>query len=206
MSEEMGVGSQDGALIIFVRNLIPGGVKTRLAADIGAQKAEDVYRQLLLHTYQLTKTLSVRKYVYYSDFIPDADIWDTDCYEKRTQVGENLGQRMQHALNTVLGVHNHVVLIGSDAADLDTDTLLESFQSLHFVDVVVGPATDGGYYLLGCKKPQLQIFENMAWSTQEVFSHTRHLLLEHLLDFKILQKKSDIDTLEDLQRLGWNNP
>jgi len=206
MSEEVGVGSMDDALIIFVRNPIPGRVKTRLAADIGAQKAEDVYRQLLLHTYQLTQTLSIKKYVYYSDFIPDADIWDTDCYEKRTQVGEDLGQRMQHALNAVLGAHTHVVLIGSDTADLDKETLIESYESLHFVDVVVGPATDGGYYLLGCKKPHLQIFDNIAWSTDEVFSDTRHHLLGHLLDFKILQKKSDIDTLQDLQRLGWNSP
>lgn len=192
-------------LIIFVKNLIPGKVKTRLAAEIGEDRALDIYRRLLQHTRDVTGDLPVTKYVYYSDFIQEDDIWQADLYEKRLQAGEHLGDRMHNAISEVLQHQRQVVLIGSDIADLDTQIVSYGFDVLQYVDVVIGPATDGGYYLIGCKAPQAKIFEDITWSTSKVFAGTRAHLLQRKLDFTILQQKSDIDTLEDVIRMGWFN-
>ncbi|HLF64306.1 MAG TPA: TIGR04282 family arsenosugar biosynthesis glycosyltransferase [Saprospiraceae bacterium] len=192
------------ALVIFVKNPIPGKVKTRLAAEIGEDRARDIYLWLLQHTRDVTSDLPVTKYVYYSDFIQEDDIWSADLYEKRLQTGELLGERMHNAITEVLQHQRQVVLIGSDSADLDTQIVSYAFEVLHYVDIVIGPAMDGGYYLIGCKAPQPKIFEGIAWSTSEVFTNTRNLLLKMHLDFKLLPQRSDIDSPEDITRMGWS--
>lgn len=193
----------NAALLIFVRNPIPGKVKTRLAADIGAEKAMGVYTRLLQHTLLVTQNLPVSKFVFYGDGIPETDIWPDALYQKRPQEGVELGERMANALHEVLHSYQSVVLIGSDIADLDTPTLRQAFEALRFVDVVLGPAEDGGYYLIGCKASQPKLFQNIVWGSRHVFAQTLERLIHLHLDFKLLPYKSDIDTVTDLKRLGW---
>ena len=191
------------ALIIFVKDAVPGKVKTRLAAEIGDEQALNIYQRLLLHTLSVTAQLPTEKYVYYSDMIPAEDIWPDEKYTKRVQSGLDLGERMERALTEVCAVHPKAILIGSDIADLDTEILLESLRSLDFVDVVIGPATDGGYYLIGFRKVHPAVFRNIQWSTSSVFHDTCMRILDTGLNFKILGQKSDIDTKSDLIELGW---
>lgn len=192
------------ALIIFIRNPVIGKVKTRLAAEIGNTKALELYLRLLQHTFDVTVDIPVEKYVYYSDFIPEDDMWKSSSYSQRIQTGKDLGDRMSNAINEAFFLHDQVVVIGSDCADLDTNTITTAFESLNSVDVVIGPAKDGGYYLIGFKTFYPTLFEGISWSTQHVFQQTRAQLLELKLNFKVLKTKTDIDTLADAARLGWN--
>jgi len=191
------------ALIIFLRNPVLGKVKTRLAAEVGGTKALELYLRLLQHTFDVTADIPVDKYIYYSDFIPESDMWKSSGYIQRIQTGTDLGGRMSNAIKEVLVHHARVVLIGSDCGELDAKTMAAAFESLNSVDVVIGPAVDGGYYLIGCKTSCPKLFEGISWSTQEVFHQTRAQLLELRLNFKVLKTKTDIDTLEDANRLGW---
>jgi rSAM/selenodomain-associated transferase 1 len=190
------------ALIIFVRNPVRGKVKTRIASEIGDDKALEVYQRLLLHTREITQILPVSKYVYYSDFIPQYDIWTEQRYQQRMQSGDDLGARMHQALVEVVKEHGKVVLIGSDIADLDAQTLHQAFQSLEYVETVIGPAKDGGYYLIGCKGSVPGLFNNMEWSNSMVFQRTLIRLLEYKLNFRMLVRKTDVDTRSDLIELG----
>lgn len=191
------------ALIIFIRNPVLGKVKTRLAAEVGDVKALDLYLRLLQHTFDVTVDIPVEKDIYYSDVIPKDDLWKTSTYQQRIQTGNDLGMRMSNAINATLFHHDQVVLIGCDCAELDTNSITTAFESLRFVDVVIGPATDGGYYLIGCKSFYPKLFEGISWSTPEVFQQTRAQILELKLNFKVLQIKTDIDTLADARRMGW---
>lgn len=175
-----------------------GKVKTRLAAEIGAEKALEVYQHLLLYTREVTQTLSVSKYVYYSDFIPRHDIWTEQRFQQRLQSGIDLGERMHHAMVEVMKEYKKVVLIGSDVADLDAQTLHQAFQTLEYVETVIGPAKDGGYYLIGCKESVPDLFSHMEWSNSMVFQNTLTRLLQFKLNFRMLSRKTDIDTRSDL--------
>lgn len=196
-------GLSANALVIFVRNAVIGNVKQRLAMDIGDAAALDVYQSLLLHTWQVTSQVAATRYVYYSDHLEHDDIWDVHTYLKRVQSGMDLGARMCNAINETLAHHRNVVLIGSDLPGLDTQILAEAFDALRYAEVVIGPAVDGGYYLLGCKGLHPSLFEDIDWGTGRVFVQTRDRLLAQHLNFKILESKRDIDTVEDLTQTGW---
>jgi rSAM/selenodomain-associated transferase 1 len=188
----------DQALIIFVRNLIPGKVKTRLAAEIGKEDAIHVYQQLLEHTRSISKHLPVDIYVFDSDQLPEDDIWSADPCQKRIQTGEDLGQRMSNAFQEVLKTHQNVILIGSDCVDLSHSGLQEAFMSLLYVDAIIGPSRDGGYYLIGMKTQHPVLFDGIAWSSDSVYTNTREKLIQLVLNFNVLPERMDIDTKQDL--------
>ena len=142
-------------LIIFVKNLIPGSVKTRLAEDIGIDGALDVYQYLVEHTYEETKSLDVDKAVFYSEYIEIEDVFDasgTEAYELFFQKGGDLGERMSDAVDQSFDSYDRVVLIGSDCFALKQKHLENAFEYLNDYDMVIGQANDGGYYLIGMKR------------------------------------------------------
>ncbi len=186
-------------LIIFVKNPIPGTVKTRIAQTVGNERAAAVYRHLLRYTQQLTKALPNHCVVYYGDFVNADDGWNG--YEKRLQTGNDLGERMRNAFQKQLeGGAQRVVIIGSDCLTITADHIRRAFEALTQADVVIGPATDGGYYLLGMKQLHPILFENMPWSQPELGQLTELTLLQNDLTFERLEKLSDIDTWEDYQQ------
>ena len=144
--------SSKSALIVFTRNPELGKCKTRLAATIGDQSALDVYRFLLDHTVKITTPVTADVYVYYSEKIKDVDIWDTSIFRKKQQQGHDLGDKMQHAFTEVFNMgYQRAIIIGSDMYDLTTQELEDAFLKLEDNNFVIGPAQDGGYYLLGMK-------------------------------------------------------
>ena len=189
------------ALIVFTRNPELGKCKTRLAATIGDKSALDVYRFLLDHTVKITSPLSADVYVYYSEKIREIDIWDTSIFRKKQQQGLDLGAKMQHAFTEVFGMgYQKAIIIGSDMYDISTQDLEDAFLRLEKNNFVVGPAQDGGYYLLGMKQLKTSLFKNKKWGTTTVLSDTlQNLTLEKV---SILPEKNDVDYFDDIRDIA----
>ena len=185
-------------LIIFTRNPELGKCKTRLAKTIGDENALEVYKYLLNHTASISKDIKADRYVFYSENIKKEDLWESGIFRKKLQKGEDLGQKMLNAFAELLGMgYEKVVIIGSDLLDLDADLVNNAFAQLDFNDVVIGPATDGGYYLLGMKNMYVKLFENKDWGTDSVLKATLGDLQNSTVH--LLKKLNDIDIFEDLQ-------
>ncbi|MEM7297826.1 MAG: TIGR04282 family arsenosugar biosynthesis glycosyltransferase [Bacteroidota bacterium] len=197
----------DSLLMIFVKNLIPGMVKTRLAEDIGIDKALDVYMELVHHTHKITKKIDVDKSVYYSEYVEIEDVWDNGNFNLTSQKGFTLGEKMSTAFDEAFDSYQKVVIIGSDCYDLKSSHIKTAFEMLEEHDVVVGPALDGGYYLLGMKEYLPQLFEGKKYSTENVFKELIEEAKELELSVYQLPKLRDIDVLEDLKTtdIDWQN-
>ena len=190
------------ALIIFVRNPELGKVKTRLAKTIGKENALSIYNQLLLHTMNTTETLECDLFVFYDTIINDDDIWKDTIYNKKTQFGNNLGERMKNAFQELFNLgYKNCIIVGSDLFDLQAKHIKEAFDKLEKNDVVIGPAEDGGYYLLGLKKMVPALFSNKNWGTQTVLKDTLNDLVKFSVD--LLETLNDIDTFEDLEKSNY---
>jgi len=188
------------ALLIFAKNIQYGKVKTRLAATIGNEQALFIYRQLIAHTVSITNKLSIDKIIFYSDSIVEKDEWENNIYQKKLQSGNDLGERMKNAFkSSFTGGYQKIIIIGTDCFDLNETIIEKGFGSLKDNDVVIGPATDGGYYLLGIKKFHREIFENIDWSTDKVLKQTIAIANQLNLSVFMLPELSDIDREEDLK-------
>ena len=189
------------ALIIFIKNPVPGKAKTRLAEWMGEEEALAIYRDLLVHTRKITDHLNCSKFLYYSDYMDDNDEWDNETYLKRLQLQtDNLGQRMQDAFTAVFTEgFGKVVIIGSDSMELTEQLIREAFIILDGQDMVIGPAKDGGYYLLGMKKMHPDLFLNKKWSSPTVFKDTLDNIHRLKITYKQLPVLSDVDRPEDIQ-------
>lgn len=190
---------QDLRLIIFVKNPVPGTVKTRIAQTVGPERATEVYRHLLAHTQQISRWLPWKRAIYYGDFINATDGWDG--YEKHLQTGADLGERMHNAFAEQFAAGaTRLVIIGSDCLQIQPDHLRQAFRKLDEVDVVIGPATDGGYYLLGMNQLHPSLFQNKPWSQSTLLAETSRELDEQKLRYALLEELSDVDEWDDYVR------
>ncbi len=187
-------------LIIFVKNLVPGNVKTRLAEDIGIDGALDVYQYLVEYTAEITEEIEVDKSIFYSEYVEIEDIWDVEQYKLLIQKGNDLGERMQNAFEKGFELgYEKVVIIGSDTIEITAKHIEEAYTQLDENEYVIGPAKDGGFYLLGMKRPTPELFKNKSYSHENVL---KELLLEVSkteTDFHLLDELNDIDTFQDLK-------
>lgn len=192
-------------LLIFTRNPELGKCKTRLAATVGDEKALEIYKFLLSHTARITKNLSATKQVWYSQEVWENDIWGTTTYDKMIQKGNDLGARMAYAFQ--LGFesgYERIIVIGSDMYDLAQTDLEEAFEILKANDYVIGPAQDGGYYLLGMKAFKPELFKNKNWGNDTVLRNTlKDLEKENL---HLLDTRNDIDIYDDIKDIGAFQP
>ncbi len=185
-------------LIIFTRNPELGKVKTRLAQGVGENAALEIYKFLLRHTHSITQNLAVDKEVHYSGSIPENDLWDAGDFSKKLQQGEDLGARMQQAFETGFenGYHK-IVIIGSDMYDMDSQDLHTAFSKLDRHDFVIGPAQDGGYYLLGMTQLKPEVFQQKSWGTSTVLNDTLEDLGSE--NYVLLEERNDVDYFEDIK-------
>ena len=191
------------ALVIFVRNPVLGQVKTRLAKDIGNERALAIYLQLLQHTLEITRDLSFRKFIYYADEVSDYDLWSVPGYTKRKQNGNDLGERRLNSFKELFDQgFTQIMIIGSDCLQLQTEHLQEAVVLLESNAAVIGPASDGGYYLLGLTKLYPDLFVNKPWSTDQVFAKTIGDFNNQGISFALLEELSDIDDITDLGENG----
>lgn len=185
-------------IIVFCKNPILGKTKSRLAHKIGEHKALEVYKYLVAHTSYCVKESGFSAAVFYSDFLPKSDLWDEIAQYKILQEGSDLGEKMQFSFQWAFNKgFESVLIIGSDLWSLKPKDINLSFKLLLTHDVVIGPAKDGGYYLLGLKHLKENVFKNIPWSTDQVLSKTLYAL--GVNDIFLLEEKNDIDVLEDLE-------
>ncbi len=185
-------------LLVFTRNPELGKCKTRLAAKVGDESALAIYKFLLNHTVEITTGLYAKKTVYYSEEIWQDDIWDNTFFDKKLQQGNDLGERMANAfIEGFLQDYEKIIVIGSDMHDLSQEDLESAFKALDKNDFVVGPAIDGGYYLLGMNRFKPELFKHKVWGTDTVLQETlADLEGENLA---LLETKNDVDHYEDIK-------
>ena len=186
-------------LIVFAKTPLLGNVKTRLANKLGTIKALWVYKQLLKKTKIAIQSIQQNVVVYYSG--DSTDFFDQLFlnYEKHPQEGIDLGERMTNAISTEFKKgFDQIIIIGTDMWDLNKGIIEKAFKALNNSDIIIGPASDGGYYLLGIKKMIPDIFQNKKWSSKTVLKET----LKDLKNYKVtfLEEKNDVDLLEDLKK------
>jgi len=178
-------------------------VKTRLAKTVGDDRALAIYKALLEHTRKLTLPVSATRFLFYSNKINFDDDWSEEDFHKAVQHNGDLGDRMKAAFAKAFEQHDQVLIIGSDCASLTTEIVNEGFAALTNHDFVLGPAMDGGYYLLGMKKYTPALFEEMPWSTETVAKITLDRINTMGKSCFLLKELSDIDFEEDWEKWGW---
>lgn len=184
-------------LIIFVKNIKLGKVKTRLAKTVGDDHAFTIYKALVEVTEKATSKMDVDKRIYFSDAIV-SEKWPT-AY-KAMQKGADLGERMSNAFKDGFNDgYENIVLIGSDLPNISSEIINRGFKKLKQNDIVFGPAEDGGYYLVGMSKFHQFIFKNKAWSTSNLLDETLNELKHKKINTSLIETLNDIDTFEDLQ-------
>ncbi len=188
--------------MVFTKNPEKGKVKTRLAKSIGDDAALEVYIRLLKHTKKFVANSDSDKAVFYSENITENDDWLAMGCQQVLQHKGDLGDRMKAAFDYAFAKeYQQVIIVGSDCPEVNTDTISEAFDSLNNNDVVIGPAEDGGYYLLGMNKLHSCFFENKSWSQEELFTETIQDVVKHKLKTQILKTCNDIDTIDDYESL-----
>jgi rSAM/selenodomain-associated transferase 1 len=196
----------DRCLLFFVKYPEKGNVKSRLAAVIGDDSAVSIYKSIVV---QMLSTLKKGLFPLYICFFPKKaqkpiKNWLGWKYRYMPQKGKDLGERMRNGFidGFALG-YERIVLIGSDLPDLPMKYIEEAFESLKEMDAVIGPAVDGGYYLIGFNQSTFspQVFEGIAWGTKNVFGETIKKLKRFRRVVYTLPYQRDIDTVEDLRHL-----
>jgi uncharacterized protein len=193
-------------LLVFVKEPRPGAVKTRLAAGLGAVRAAAVYRSLAEAVIRQTAP-AAQEYERLFCFAPKAAIAAMTAWlpgeSLLAQQGDDLGARMAHAFAEAFhrGARR-VAIVGSDAPAVDRTLVAGALRALDDHDVAIGPARDGGYYLLALDQPRPELFQGVAWSSSAVFTSTVERAAVLGLGVRILDACADIDTLDDL-RAEW---
>lgn len=191
------------AIIVFAKAPVAGQVKTRLCPPLTPDEAASLHGSLVLDI--LERCQSLRGYDCILAGTPSPHHPFFRAMEARfkipvwDQIGDDLGTRMASAFKQALGPpYRSVVVIGTDIPGINGPLLTTALDSLHDHDVVLGPTMDGGYYLIGLRTPVPELFENIPWSTEQVYALTEQKVKMLGLSLKILPKLRDLDTVEDL--------
>lgn len=191
-------------LIIFARAPELGCVKTRIAAELGSNVALAIYREIGLAIVQIAREVDdCEIVVQYTPGGSEAILaaWLGLDLVLHAQSDGDLGQRMCAAISdAVQHGARRVVVVGTDCPGVDAELLESAFDALGTVDVVLGPATDGGYYLIGVTQPQPALFDGIPWSSSETFNATLVAASAAGLSVSLLDPRSDIDTAADWLR------
>jgi len=187
-------------IILFVKYPEPGKVKTRLARQIGSEeKACDLYRQLAERNYRTLVSMKDEDFHVVVSYDPPeskeaVEKWLPGASRYFFQEGHGLGERIRHAFHFAFrNFCGPVIVMGSDTMSFDRKHASEAFESLKEADVVVGPAKDGGYYLIGMSQPHDSLFEDISWSTNKVMQETMEKIKTENLTYRILSQLEDLD-------------
>jgi uncharacterized protein len=196
---------------IFAKEPIPGRVKTRLAAEIGPVAAAEFADLSLRELCLRCADIGAERVIGFSPNTPAARAYFStvagDRFTLWPQPEGTLGHRMEAFLATGRSAHPETscvqsVLIGSDSPDLPLALITAAFQRLQDCDVVLGPTTDGGYYLIGTRITIDDWLHAVPWSSEQTLAATQHAITQHGATCQLLSAWYDIDTLADVQRLA----
>jgi rSAM/selenodomain-associated transferase 1 len=183
-------------LIIMARSPELGKVKSRLAKTIGEERALEVYLKLLSHTIQCAKDSGFKIKIFVDG---DINYFENGNLDFEMQSGGDIGTKMKDAfLRSFSEGHDRIVMIGTDCFEMNSDTIRGAFHAFALHDIVLGPAKDGGYYLIGMKKMHDELFESMPWSTDFLLIKTIEKARLLGLSIATLPIKNDIDEEKDL--------
>ena len=207
----LAVNQQEGALVVFAKAPIPGQVKTRLCPPLTSDEAATVHGSFVLDTLERTRAavskfrLAVDRYLACA---PSSALVFFKVMEERQAVrlldqeGEELGARMNRVFETLFARgYGRVVIVGTDVPSLPLESYQQAVQQLDRYDVVLGPALDGGYYVVGLKKAAPALFQDIPWSTDRVLTLTKEKAAGLGLDVGLLREWRDVDTIDDLKAL-----
>ncbi len=191
----------DSKIIIFCKAPIPGTVKTRLLSVLSEEQASELHIKLATETINQaikSQLCPVEIWCFPDTHHPFFQMFNIDL---KKQQGNNLGERMYHALQTTLEQSSSAILIGTDSPSMTMNDLEQALTKLEEgCDVVIAPAEDGGYTLIGMKKVCRSIFKNIDWGTSKVFDQTISEINKLDLRLNELTMQWDVDRPEDLQR------
>ena len=188
-------------LIIFLKAPRPGTVKTRLAQTAGAEKACAIYREMVGTVLDRLRPIRDAQLCFAPDEAgPEIAPWLREDWTARPQGGGDLGARLQRAFESAFASGaERVVIVGSDCPAVKAADIRTAWKELKSHDLVVGPAVDGGYWLIGLRAPQPELFREIAWSSEQVLGQTLQRARTLGLRIQLLRILTDIDTEED-----WN--
>lgn len=193
----------DERLAVFARFPEPGRAKTRLIPALGPEGAAQIHEEMVRHTLKSIDGLSARRHVSVEVWYAGGDpVRFGDTFgprEYRAQVEGDLGERMSYAFRSMLAEAHAAVIVGTDCPALDSVVLIEAFESLRSYDVVLGPASDGGYYLIGLRASVSGLFDHMPWGTDTVFVETLRRAEGLGLNVHRLRILDDVDEPSDLR-------
>lgn len=188
----------------MTKDPVLGHCKTRLAQSLGDEKALEIYIQLLDYTAEITEKVEAERFIFSTSKLNDKSRWENPKTQFQIQSQGDLGTRMHNAIRHVFDLgFEKAIVIGSDCAEMNAQDIEKAFNELESKDIVIGPAIDGGYYLIGMKKLTPSLFQNIEWSTASVCKDTISKVKKLNLSFARLPEKSDIDYEEDLKREGY---
>jgi rSAM/selenodomain-associated transferase 1 len=195
----------EAALLLFARTPALGRVKTRLQPEISASEALALHCAMVLDAATLLREAAGRSAMSVQVCLteplpPDDDLAaGLDGLAIASQIGDDLGERLVHAFQDWLhrGARR-VVVIGSDSPTMDVNTIEAALEVLADHDMVLGPAQDGGYVLVGCSRLHIRPFQNIPWGTDRVLQETRRKLRRLKIPHTLLRPGHDLDTKEDL--------
>lgn len=191
----------ENAVLCFCKHPEPGMVKSRLANDIGANEAAKVYRIMLKTTLENVcgHEFDVLLYCYPNSNHPTLQAHATNfSLTLHSQHGKDLGEKMWTAIDSNLSTYKNLVLVGTDCLLIDANYVYKAFEQLNNgSNVVLGPSEDGGYALIGANKIDISIFQDISWSTDNVFQQTLKNLQKLEWKYSCLSIVRDLDDIDD---------
>lgn len=188
--------SAQHCLVILLRYPEIGKVKSRIARAVGEKEALRVYQELVSITLDIASHLHLPVYLMYEGRMPEPEE-QLHPFHYRLQPEGALDQKIIAAFHLGFTQHAHVIVIGSDCPELQPNLIEEAFVQITNTDVVIGPAKDGGYYLIGCKKMNPRLFSRISWGSDQVLKETVDRCEEEHLRYTLLPELQDVDTIED---------
>jgi len=193
----------DTCLVIFAKSPLPGKVKTRLIPVLGKEGACQLYKSMAQKIITNLSSANVcHVHLYIHPVINHGFFKDLQKANELTmfqQEGKDLGDRMSHAIDVSLKDHAKVIIIGTDCPEYSADYIEQAIYGLDDKDVVIGPAKDGGYVLIGMKQPHSHLFTQIDWGKSTVLDKTLKKIDEISLHYQLLQALHDIDVPADLK-------
>ena len=203
--------AQNAALVIFAKAPIAGQVKTRLCPPLTPDEAATLHGSFVIDMLERTKVAAIKLKLPIDRYLacaPSSTLVFFQIMEERQsvklidQVGDDLGARMEQTFATLFGKgYQRVFIVGTDVPSLPLDHYKQALALLDTHDVVLGPALDGGYYLIGLKRPRPELFAGIAWSTDRVLAATQEKAASLGLKLALIPSWRDVDSVDDLQAL-----
>ncbi|MBT8379420.1 MAG: TIGR04282 family arsenosugar biosynthesis glycosyltransferase [Ignavibacteria bacterium] len=198
--------SNECAIIIFAKFPDKGFVKTRLAKDLGEEFATEFYRVCAEHIFSEVLKINSNTLKPFIFCVGEKEVkkvyeWAKKKFIVRPQIDSDLGRRMSVSFKKCFSEgYTKAIIIGTDIPDISTEIIEKAFSTLNNYDCVLGPSSDGGYYLLGMNNFYPEIFEGIEWSTSTVTQKTLEKINSLNLQSKLLNELIDVDTKKDLDK------